>query len=98
MRVLSAVGVVLALLTLSLELAPQQPRLALDHAAIAKRIVEQLALRPGERVVALVHPGMLEGLIPHLRYELMRAGGVDLGAVLVPPMPVRQSWDRTVFE
>ena len=98
MRVLSAVGVVLALLTLELAPSAQQPRLALDHAAIAKRIVEQLALRPGERVVALAHPGMLEGLIPPLRYEVMRAGGVDLGAVLVPPIPIRQSWDRTVFE
>src|SRR5439155_8625460 len=76
----------------------QQPRLALAHAAIASRIVGQLALKPGERVMVVAHPGMLEALIPHLRSEVMRAGGVVLGVVLAPPLPVRDAWDRTIFE
>jgi hypothetical protein len=35
-----------------------QPRLTLDYAAIAKRIVQQLALKPGERVMSIAHPGL----------------------------------------
>jgi len=78
--------------------AAQQPRLALDHAALAARIVRQLALKPGERVLIVAHPGMMEMLIPQIRYEVMRVGGVDLGAVLVPPIPLRTTWDRAVFD
>jgi len=78
--------------------AAQQPRLALDHAALAARIVRQLALKPGERVLIVAHPGMMEMFIPQIRYEVMRVGGVDLGAVLVPPIPLRTTWDRAVFD
>jgi len=78
--------------------AAQQPRLALDHAALAARIVRQLALKPGERVLIVAHPGMMEMLIPQIRYEVMRVGGIDLGAVLVPPIPLRTTWDRAVFD
>ncbi|MBW8863186.1 MAG: hypothetical protein JF601_12605, partial [Acidobacteria bacterium] len=35
-----------------------QPRLTLDHAAIARRLVQQLALKPGERVLSIAHPGV----------------------------------------
>lgn len=83
---------------MTLAASAQQPRLALDHAAIAARIVRQLALKPGERVLIVAHPGMLEALVPHIRYEVMRAGGVDLGVVLVPPIPARATWDRAIFE
>jgi leucyl aminopeptidase (aminopeptidase T) len=76
----------------------QQPRLALDNAALAGRIVRQLALKPGEHVIIVAHPGMLEPLVPHLRYEVMKAGGVDLGVVLVPPLPMRGTWDRGLFD
>jgi aminopeptidase len=83
---------------MTLDAFAQQPRMALDNAAIAGRVVRQLALKPGERVIIVAHPGMLEPLIPHLRFEVMRAGGVDLGVVLVPPLPARATWDRDVFD
>lgn len=82
--------------SLTLTLSAQQPRLALDHAAIARRIVQQLALRPGERVLIVAHPGMLDALVPDIRYEVMRAGGVDLGVVSVPPRPLRDTWDEKI--
>ena len=88
----------LFLLGMDLNAFAQQPRLALDNAAIAGRIVRQLALKPGERVIIVAHPGMLEPLVPHLRYEVIRAGGIDLGVVLVPPLPIRATWDRAIFD
>ena len=74
-----------------------QPRLTLDYPAIAKRIVQQLALKPGERVLSIAHPGVFADLVPHLRYEVMRAGGVDLGVVEVLREPVPESFDTGVL-
>src|SRR6266403_6300097 len=74
-----------------------QPRLTFDYSAIAKRIVGQLALRPGERVISLAHPGTFEDLLPYIRYEVMRAGGIDLGVVEVLREPVPESFDQTVL-
>jgi len=95
MRTRVITGLVLAA---TLTASAQQPRLTLDNRALAARIVRQLALKPGERVIIVAHPGTLEPLVPHLRYEVMRAGGVDLGVVLVPPLPLRTTWDRGVLE
>src|SRR5712692_758281 len=39
-----------------------QPRLTLDYPAMAKKLVGQLALKPGERVMSLAHPGVVEVL------------------------------------
>ena len=33
-----------------------QPRLTFDYPAIAKRLVRQLGLKPGERVLSIAHP------------------------------------------
>jgi leucyl aminopeptidase (aminopeptidase T) len=74
-----------------------QPRLTLDHPAIAKRLVQQLALKPGERVLSIAHPGTFEDLLPYIRYEVMRAGGVDLGVVGVLREPVPESFDAAVL-
>jgi leucyl aminopeptidase (aminopeptidase T) len=74
-----------------------QPRLTLDYPAIAKRLVQQLALKPGERVLSIAHPGTFEDLLPYLRYEVMRAGGVDLGVVGVLREPVPESFDAAVL-
>ena len=41
-----------------------QPRLTLDYAAMAGRIVQQLALEPGERVLSVAHPGTFADLMP----------------------------------
>src|SRR3954466_15211448 len=74
-----------------------QPQLTLDHAAMARRIVTQLALKRGERVLSIAHPGTFAELIPYLRYEVMRAGGVDLGVVEVLAEPWPQSFDLPVL-
>ena len=75
-----------------------QPRLTLDYPAMAKRLVTQLALTPGERVLSIAHPGTFAELIPYLRYEVMRAGGIDLGVVEVLREPVPESFDPAVMQ
>jgi len=73
----------------SLALAPSAhsqsvpPRFTMQYQAIAVKIVERLDLRPGETFLAVAHPGHFEELMPHLRYEVMKAGGVDLGVMAV---------------
>jgi leucyl aminopeptidase (aminopeptidase T) len=74
-----------------------QPRLTLDYNAMAKRLVQQLALEPGERVLSIAHPGTFADLMPHIRYEVMRAGGIDLGVVDVLAEPVPESFDPAVL-
>src|SRR5436190_22266976 len=75
-----------------------QPRLTLDNPAMARRIVQQLALKPGERVMSLAHPGVFDDLLPYIRYEVMRAGGIDLGVVEVLREPVPESFDAAVLQ
>jgi len=77
--------------------AAAQSQLSLDFPAMAQRIVRQLDLKPGEKVLSLAHPGFFEELIPHLRYEVMKAGGVDLGAIDVLAEPVPAAWDLSVI-
>jgi hypothetical protein len=75
--------------------AAAQPPVAqfeMDYPAIARLIVERLDLEPGERVLSVKPPGGRFGaLVPYLRYEVMRSGGVDLGVVevLAEPLPSR---------
>jgi aminopeptidase len=78
-------------------IAAQPPRLTFDYPAMARRIVQQLALKPGERVMSLAHPGLFEDLAPYIRYEVMRAGGIDLGVVDVLREPWPESFDVTVL-
>jgi hypothetical protein len=77
--------------------AAQPPRLTFDYSAIARRIVQQLALRPRERVMSLAHPGTFEDLLPYIRYEVMRAGGIDLGVVDVLREPVPDAFEPAVL-
>jgi len=74
-----------------------QQRLTLDYPAIAKRLVAQLALKPGEKVLSLAQAGIMADLLPHLRYEVMRAGGIDLGVVEILPEPVPEAFDEAVL-
>jgi hypothetical protein len=74
-----------------------QPRLTLDYPAIAKRLVAQLALKPGEKVLSLAQAGIMADLLPYLRYEVMRAGGIDLGVVEILPEPVPEAFDEAVL-
>jgi aminopeptidase len=75
-----------------------QPRLSFDHSAMARRLVQQLALEPGERVISIAHPGTFAALAPYIRYEVMRAGGIDLGVVDVLEEPVPASFDSAVLQ
>jgi aminopeptidase len=74
-----------------------QPQLTLDDAAIARTIVERLALKPGETVMSVARPGLFDRLLPHIRYEVMRAGGVDLGVMDVLPEPAPAAFDAAVL-
>ncbi|HMF94818.1 MAG TPA: aminopeptidase [Vicinamibacterales bacterium] len=74
-----------------------QPRLTFDYPAIARRLVQQLALKPGERVLSIAHPGTFEELQPWIRYEVMRAGGIDLGVVEVLREPVPDAFESAVL-
>jgi len=52
----------------------------LDYSALAERLVQQMALQPGEKVLLLSQPGEFAPIIPLLRQAVVRAGGVDLGS------------------
>jgi leucyl aminopeptidase (aminopeptidase T) len=94
MRALASLAIACSLvLTVS-----AQPQLTLDYPAMAKRLVQQLALQPGERVLSIAHPGLFVELMPHVRYEVMRAGGIDLGVVDVLQEPVPESFDLSVLQ
>lgn len=86
-----------ALLTWS-RVGVAQTQLTLDHSAIARRIVQQLALTPGEKVLSIAHPGMFEALLPHIRWEVIKAGGTDLGVIDVMPEPVPEGWDVAMLQ
>jgi leucyl aminopeptidase (aminopeptidase T) len=75
-----------------------QPRLTLDYPAMARIIVERLALTPGERVISVAHPGTFADLMPHIRYEVMKAGAVDVGVIDVLQEPVPASFDLAVLQ
>jgi hypothetical protein len=73
------------------------PRFTMEWEALAEHLVGQLDLQPGERFLAVAHPGLFDELIPHLRYEVMKAGGVDLGVIDVLAEPVPEAWNNTVL-
>jgi hypothetical protein len=93
-----ALAAALSLLIPSLSWSQTAPaRLTLDWEAMAKRIVQQLAFEPGETFLAVAHPGTFDELIPHLRYEAMKAGAVDLGVIDVLGAPVPAAWSESVL-
>jgi len=87
----------LAALIFSIATLGAQTRLTLDYSAMARRIVERLALKPGERVMSIAQAGVMAELLPYLRYEVMRAGGIDLGVIEILPEPVPESFDAAVL-
>lgn len=94
---LTAIGcAALCALLLAASAASAQERLELDWTAVAARIVERMALEPGEKVVLVAHPDMFRELVPPLRYEVMKTGAVDLGVVDV--MPSAETWDSGVLQ
>jgi len=97
MRQLTALGFGFMIAAMVSSAASAQPPRALDWPAIADRLVRQLALAPGERVLIVVHPGVFEDLVPHVRYAVMKAGGVDLGVLDVLSYPVPEALDVQVL-
>jgi hypothetical protein len=87
------------LLILSAAAYPQSvpPQFTMEWEAMAAQLVEQLDLQPGERFIAVAHPGLFDELIPHLRYEVMKAGAVDLGVIDVLAEPVPTAWSVEVL-
>ena len=73
------------------------PRFTMQWEALAAHIVERLDLQPGERFLAVAHPGLFDELIPHLRYAVMKAGAVDLGVTAVLAEPVPETWSENVL-
>ncbi len=87
------------LLVLSAATFPQSvpPRFTMEWEALAAHLVGRLDLQPGERFIAVAHPGLFDELIPYLRYEVMKAGAVDLGVIDVLAEPVPAAWDEDVL-
>ena len=73
------------------------PRFTMEWEALAAHIVARLDLQPGERFLAVAHPGLFDELIPYLRYEVMKAGAVDLGVIDVLAEPVPLAWSESVL-
>ncbi len=70
----------------------------LNYDALARRMVQQMALKPGERVLTIAHPGKLDKLWTFVRYDVVKAGGVDLGVIEIPAVPVASTWDPNVLQ
>jgi len=73
------------------------PQQSMQWRALAERIVDQLQLEPGEKVISLSRPGMFDPLIPHLRYAVIKAGGVDLGVIDTLDEPFPEDWDEVTL-
>jgi hypothetical protein len=59
--------------------APHGPRL--DYDAMAGRIVQSLALEPGETVLMRFDPGYFSELLEALRRKIHAAGAIDLAGI-----------------
>ncbi len=94
-KLLLAAILVLPTVTFAQSVVP--PRFTLESQALAAKIVERLDLEPGERFLAVAHPGLFDELILELRYEVMKAGAVDLGVVDVLEEPVPATWDQNTL-
>ena len=74
------------------------PQQTMQWQALAEQIVRQLQLEPGEKVISLRQPGMFDQLVPHLRYAVMQAGGIDLGVIEVLDEPMPEDWDEDTLK
>lgn len=73
------------------------PRFTIEWDALDAHMVGRLDLQPGERFLAVAHPGFFDELVPHIRYEVMKAGAVDLGVIDVLTEPVPADWSEAVL-
>jgi len=58
---------------------------SLDWPRIAHVIVHRMALETGEKVLVVAHPDKFQDLVSPIRYEVMKAGGIDLGVMNALP-------------
>jgi len=65
--------------------------------ALAARIVAQLQLELGEREISVAQPGVFDELVPFIRYEVIKAGGVDLGVIDVLDDPYPADWNAELL-
>ena len=75
-----------------------QERRILAWSDLARTIVARLSLEPGERVIVIAHPDMFQDLVPHLRYEIIRTGGVDLGVLNILASSTPIPWETGIIE
>jgi hypothetical protein len=73
------------------------PQNTIPYQAIAERIVAQLMLQPGEKVIAVAMPGYMNEFLPHIRYAVMKAGGVDMGVIDALKTPYPADWDQKIL-
>ena len=78
--------------------AQMHVRYPLKWAALAQKLVERLDIQKDEKVLLVAYPGLFDEIIPHLRYEIMKRGGVDLGVMDVLQKPLPETWDKTVLQ
>lgn len=76
---------------------PALPQRTMQWPALAARIVAQLQLEPGERVISVAQPGVFEEIVPFIRYEVIKAGGVDLGVIDVLDDPYPAEWNAELL-
>ncbi|MEO1201774.1 MAG: aminopeptidase [Pseudomonadota bacterium] len=94
MKLLPKLAVPLLLFSYTFALSQAAPpQFSLDAEALATEIVERLDLQPGERFIAVAHPGLFDDVIQQLRYEVAKAGAIDLGVLDVLEEPVPAGWD-----
>jgi hypothetical protein len=65
--------------------------------ALANQIVNQLSLETDEKVILIKRLGLFEEIVPHLRYAVMEAGGIDLGVIEVLDKPEDSNWDGGII-
>lgn len=73
------------------------PQRTIQYQALAERVVAQMKLEPGEKVISVAMPGHMEEFIPHIRYAVMKAGAIDLGVIDVLQTPFPEEWDSKLL-
>lgn len=69
-----------------------------DWEGLARALAERVAPVEGERILLLCAPGSFHEMIPHLRYQLVRRGAVDLGCLQSWPIPIPTTWEPAVVQ
>jgi len=73
------------------------PQQTMDWKAIAEQIIIQIDIEKDEKIISIVQPDMFEKIIPHIRYAVMKAGGVDMGVIEVIDNPYPKEWREDII-